>query len=148
MKQPKKNSLWFWNKRSKKISLLTKKTSKKELLTKILSSEFFLNFPKLMTKLVVNDIQIQFFVTMFLPTTISDVTVGNAFMKFGTVHTVYAGTYENRFQEIKNWKWHVTITAFHSKSELPHEIIFEVMWPLKKVSCKICGTVHMLSDEC
>ena len=79
-----------------------KKTSKKELLTKILSSEFFLNFPKLMTKLVVNDIQIQFFVTMFLPTTISDVAVGNAFIKFGTVHTVYAGTHENWFQEIKN----------------------------------------------
>ena len=55
-----------------------------------------------MTKLVVNDIQIQFFVTMFLPTTISDVAVGNAFIKFGTVHTVYAGTHENWFQEIKN----------------------------------------------
>ena len=76
---------------------------------------------------------------MHLPTTISDAAVGNAFMNFGTVHTVYAGTYDKSFKEIKNGKRKIRVTPFSAKSDLPHEITFEdnprgfkVMWPEKK----------------
>ena len=95
------------------------------------------------------------FVTMFLPTTISDAAVGNTFMNFGTVHIVYVGTYGESFKEIKNGKRYIRITPFRAKSDLPHEITFQdsprpfkVMWPEKEIYCKFCGTVHELSHNC
>ena len=94
------------------------------------------------------------FVTMFLPTTISDATVRKTFMNFGTVHTVYAGTYDKNFKEIKNGKRHIRITPFRAKSYLPHKItfqdnsrVFKVMWPEKEIYCKFCGNVHELSHS-
>ena len=95
------------------------------------------------------------FVTMFLPTTISDAQVETAFMDFGRVHFVRAGTYSNEFADIKNGKRHVKITPHNGKTALPHEIIFEgsdrlfkVMWPEKVVDCKRCGTTHQLCNVC
>ena len=95
------------------------------------------------------------FVTMFLPTTISDVAVETAFMNFGKVHYVCAGTYRNGFWDIKNGKRHVRITPFSDKSGLPHQIIFEeiprnfiVLWPEKEIECKLCGNVHVLCVDC
>ena len=95
------------------------------------------------------------FVTMFLPTTISEAAVETAFMGFGKVHYVRAGTYRNEFADIKNGKRHVRITPHSGKSGLPHEIKFEehprafrVMWPEKVVFCKFCGTAHQLRTDC
>ena len=71
------------------------------------------------------------------------------------MHTVHAGTYDKNFKEIKNGKRHIRITLFRAKGDLPHEITFEdkprvfkIMWPEKKLYCKIYGTVHMLSYDC
>ena len=64
-------------------------------------------------------------VTMVLPTTISDTHVQTAFMGFGEVHYVHAGTYRDEFAGIKNGKRHVRITPHVGKSGLTHEIEFE-----------------------
>lgn len=85
---------------------------------------------------------------MFLPTTISDPQVETAFMDFGRVHFVRAGTYSNEFAGMK-------ITPHNGKTALPYEIIFQgcdrvfkVMWPEKVVDCKRCGTTQQLCNVC
>ena len=72
------------------------------------------------------------FLTMFLPTTISDTAVHLAFHDSGTVHQVFAGTYKKDFHEIQNGKRH-----------MPHQIRFEernkefvIYWAEKEVLCK------------
>ena len=92
---------------------------------------------------------------MFLPTTISDAAVETAFVNFGKVHYVRAGTYGQEFGDIKIGKRHVRITPYSGKSGLPHEITFEenprafrVMWPGKVIFCKFCGDTHSLSNIC
>ena len=52
------------------------------------------------------------FVTMFLPTTISDAAVETAFVNFGKVHYIRAGTYGKEFEDIKNGKRHFRITPY------------------------------------
>ena len=65
------------------------------------------------------------FVTMFLPTTISNAAVKKAFTHFGEVHTIFPGRYkEEKFKSICNGKRHVRLTSFHSKHDLPHKIQF------------------------
>ena len=85
------------------------------------------------------------FVTMFLPTLISDVAVKRVFTEFGEVHSVFHGRYKNnyQFQSICNGKRHVRLTPHESKQDLPHKIqfhgenrFFHVMWAEKVVFCK------------
>ena len=81
------------------------------------------------------------FVTMYLPTTVSNIAVKKAFMDFGEVHTVFAGRFkETDFKGICNGKRHVCLTLFKSKHDLPHQIqfpdddrYFHVMWAKKKI---------------
>ena len=55
------------------------------------------------------------FVTMFLPTLISNTAVKRAFSEFGVVHTVFAGTYkEAPFKSICNGKRHIHLTPNRS----------------------------------
>ena len=62
---------------------------------------------------------------MYLPTTVSNIAVKKSFMEFGEVHTVFAGRYkETDFKGICNRKWHMRLTPFKSKHDLPHEIQF------------------------
>ena len=91
---------------------------------------------------------------MFLPTAISDTAVHLAFCDTGTVHQVFAGTYEKDFHEIQNGKHHIRLTPY-VKNEIPHQICFEgqnrefiVYWAEKEVLCKKCKTVHMLKISC
>ena len=57
------------------------------------------------------------FVTMFLPTTISNAAVKKAFMEFGEVHTVFAGQYkEEEFQGICNGKIHMCLKPLLNQS--------------------------------
>ena len=56
----KRNSLWFWKQKEHKDIFTHEKNLKIEFMTKTLSSGFFLESPKLMTGLVVKDIQTQF----------------------------------------------------------------------------------------
>ena len=94
------------------------------------------------------------FVTMFLPTLISNTAVKRAFSEFGVVHTVFAGTYKDApFKSICNGKRHIRLTPSRSKQELPHQIQFaentrfyHVMWAEKVIFCKRCGSYHMLKD--
>ena len=95
------------------------------------------------------------FVTMFLPTRISDAAVETAFANFGKVHYVRAGTYGKDFGDIKNGKRHIRITPYSGKSGPPHEIFsqesprsFKVMWPEKEIFCKFCGNVNTLYHVC
>ena len=96
------------------------------------------------------------FVTMFLPTLISNTAVKRAFSEFGVVHTVFAGTYKDApFKSICNGKRHTCLTLNHSKQELPHQIQFaentrfyHVMWTEKVIFCKRCGSHHMLMTKC
>ena len=95
------------------------------------------------------------FVTMFLPTRISDAAVETAFANFGRVHYVRAGTYAKDFGDIKNGKRHIRMTPYSGKSGLPHEIFFQesprsfkVMWPEKEIFCKFCGNVNTLYHVC
>ena len=90
---------------------------------------------------------------MFLPTTISDTSVHLAFCDSGTVHQVFAGTYEKKLHEIQNGKRHIRLTPY--VNEIPHQISFEgqnrdflVYWVEKQVLCKKCKTVHMLKISC
>ena len=85
------------------------------------------------------------FVTMFLPTLISDAAVKRAFTEFGEVHSVFHGRYKKheQFQSICNGKRHVHLTPHGSKQDLPHKIqfhgenrFFHVMWAEKVVFCK------------
>ena len=82
---------------------------------------------------------------MFLPTTISDAAVETAFVNFGKVHYVRAGTYGKDFGDIKNGKGHVRITPYSGKSGFPHQIVFEeisrsfnVKKKEKEIECKFC----------
>ena len=96
------------------------------------------------------------FVTMFLPTQISNTAVKRVFNEFGEVHTVFAGTYKDaQFRSICNGKRHIRLTPARSKQELPHKIQFEekgrffhVMWAEKIIFCKHCGSHHMLKIRC
>ena len=95
------------------------------------------------------------FITMFLPTTISNTAVERAFMDFGTIHLVRAGTYPG-FQDIQNGKRHVRLTPFPNlMSKIPHEIIlqgnnkaFGVFWDEREVHCRKCFMVNMLKTCC
>ena len=44
------------------------------------------------------------YITMYLPTTVSDTNVRKAFNHWGVVHDVFQGTYKKDFHEIKNGK--------------------------------------------
>ena len=60
------------------------------------------------------------FVTMFLPTAISNAAVKKAFMEFGHVHTVFAGRYkEEEFQDICNGKRHIRLTHLIQNTTSP-----------------------------
>ena len=94
------------------------------------------------------------FVTMFLPTTVSDTAVTKGFSIFGEVHDVFSGRFKKPYNDISNGKRHIRITPYKTKHELPHEIFlddsrsFQVMWAEKKISCKKCMCAHMLPDTC
>ena len=96
------------------------------------------------------------FVTMFLPTLISDAAVRRVFTEFGDVHSVFAGTYQDaNFNSICNGKRHVRLTPHESKQDLPHKIqfhekgrFFHVMVAKKVIFCKRCAFHHMVKDEC
>ena len=47
------------------------------------------------------------FVTMYLPSTISDIAVRKAFMQFGDVHTVFARQFKDDLYGIHNGKGHI-----------------------------------------
>ena len=64
------------------------------------------------------------YITMFLPTIISDMAVKVAFNGLGEVHSVFARSYKFPFHGISNGKRHVRMTPY-DKSELTHEIEFE-----------------------
>ena len=51
------------------------------------------------------------YITMYLPTTVSDTNVRKAFDHWGVVHDVFQGTYKKDFHEIKNGKRHVRVTV-------------------------------------
>ena len=94
------------------------------------------------------------YITMFLPTTISDMAVKVAFNDLGEVHSVFTGSYKFPFDGISNSKRHVRITPY-DKSELPHKIEFEgtkrtfkVFWAEKVVMCKVCTIAHILKTSC
>ena len=85
------------------------------------------------------------FVTLYLPSTISDTAVKKAFMEFGTVHTVFAGRFKDDLQGICNGKRHIRLTPDRSKHDLPYEVqfpgderFFNVLWAEKIISCKKC----------
>ena len=64
------------------------------------------------------------YITMYLPTTVSDTSVRKAFDYWGVVH-VFQGTYKKDFHEIKNGKWHVRVTPHDGdKSCFPQTIQF------------------------
>ena len=97
------------------------------------------------------------FVTMFLPTLISDAAVKRVFTEFGEVHQVFHGRYKKnqQFESICNGKRHVRLTPHGSKQDLPHKIqfhgenrSFHVMWAKKVVFCKRCAFHHMLKANC
>ena len=97
------------------------------------------------------------FVTMFLPTLISDAAVKKVFQEFGEVHSVFSGTYrdEEEFNFIRNGKRHIRLTPDGSKQDLPHKVqfhgeqrYFHVMWAEKVVFCKRCSIHHMLKVDC
>ena len=76
-------------------------------------------------------------------------------MDFGEVHAVFAGRFRNEFKDICNRKRHVRLTPFKSKHDLPHQIqfvednrFFHVMLAEKRILCKKCVTVHMISEAC
>ena len=103
-----------------------------------------------------NEINKTLYVTVHLPTTASKIAVKKAFMEFSEVHTVFAGRFkETDFKGIINGKRHIRLTPFKSKHDLPHEIqfpdddrYFHVMWAEKKILCKKCFSVHMISKVC
>ena len=65
------------------------------------------------------------FVTMYLPTAVSNIAAKKAFMEFGEVHTAFSGRFkETDFKGICNRKRHIHLTPFKSKHDLPHEIQF------------------------
>ena len=95
------------------------------------------------------------FVTLYLPSTISDTAVKKAFLEFGTVHTVFPGRFKDGLQGICNGKRHIRLTPDGSKHDLPYEIqfpgdhrFFNVLWAEKIVTCKECCSTHMLSESC
>ena len=97
------------------------------------------------------------FVTMFLPTLISDAAVKKVFQEFGEVHSVFSGRYkdEEEFSFIRNGKRHIRLTPNGSKQDLPHKVqfhgeqrYFHVMWAEKVVFCKRCSIHHMLKVNC
>ena len=97
------------------------------------------------------------FVTMFLPTLISDAAVKRVFSEFGEVHDVFHGRYkdDHQFNIIYNGKRHVRLTPHGSKQDLPHKVqfhgenrYFHVMWAEKLVFCKRCAFHHMLMAKC
>ena len=95
------------------------------------------------------------FVTMYLPSTISNTAVQKAFMAFGNVHTVFEGRFKDDLKGIRNGKRHIRLAPNKSKHDLPHEIqfpeddrFFKVLWAEKIISCKKCFSSHMLSENC
>ena len=95
------------------------------------------------------------FVTMYLPSTISNIAVKKVFQEFGTVHTVFNGTFKGDLQGIRNGKRHIRLTPDGSKHDLPHRVqfpgdnrYFNVLWKEKIVSCKKCLSEHMISISC
>ena len=96
------------------------------------------------------------FVTMYLPTTISNIAVKKVFMQFGEVHIVLTGHFkDDDLSGIRNGKRHAHLTPFKTKHDLPHKIqfpdderFFNVMWGEKRISCKKCFSVHLLMDKC
>ena len=94
------------------------------------------------------------YITMFLPTTISDMAVKVAFNDLGEVHSVFAGSYKFPFHGISNGKRHVRITPYDI-SELSNEIelegtkrTFKLSWVEKVVMCRKCKIAHMLKTSC
>ena len=64
------------------------------------------------------------FVTIYLPTTISNAAMEEVFMEFGGVYAVFVGRFKDEFKEICNGKRHIRLTPFKSKHDLPHHIKF------------------------
>ena len=94
------------------------------------------------------------YITMFLPTTISDMAVKVAFNDLGEVHSIFAGSYKFPFHGISNGKRHVRITPYDI-SELSNEIelegtkrTFKLFWAEKVVMCRKCKIAHMLKTSC
>ena len=97
------------------------------------------------------------YITLFLPTLISDAAVKRLFTEFGDVYDVFPGRYkkEHGFGSILNGKRHVRMRPNGSKQDLPHRVQFEeggryfhVMWAEKLIYCKRCSIHHMLKEEC
>ena len=96
------------------------------------------------------------FVTMFLPTLISDAAVKKAFSEFGKVHDVFPGRYKNTpFSSIRNGKRHIRMMPSGTKHDLPHQIqfreedrLYHVLWAQKVIFCKRCSTHHELRYKC
>ena len=62
------------------------------------------------------------FVTMFFPTTVSDIAVKKAFLEFGEVHDTKLKKQHNN---ISNGKRHIRINPYKTRHELPQEIFFD-----------------------
>lgn len=60
------------------------------------------------------------FLTMCLPTTISNIAVKKVLMKFGEVHVVSTGHFKGNLSGIRNGKIHVRLTPFKTKQDPPH----------------------------
>ena len=95
------------------------------------------------------------FVTLYLPSTVSDTAVRRVFQEFGMVHAVSNGTFKGDLRGIRNGKRHVRLTPAGSKHDLPHQVqfpgdgrFFNVLWAEKIVNCKKCLSDHMLSENC
>ena len=94
------------------------------------------------------------FLTMYLPTTISNIAV-KVLMKFDEVHVVPTGHFEGNLSGMRNGKGHVRLTPFKTKQDLPLQVqfpdddrSFNVMWGEKRISCKKCFSIHLLMDKC
>ena len=88
-KLPKRNSLWFWKQKEHKDIFTHKKNFKDRIHDKDIIFRILPRLPKVNDWTGGKRYPNLVFVTTFLPTTISDAAVGNAFMNFGTVHTVF-----------------------------------------------------------
>ena len=62
------------------------------------------------------------FMTMFFPTTVSDIAVKKVFLEFGEVHD---GKFKKPYNNISNRERHIRTTPYKTKHNLPHEIFFD-----------------------